>query len=226
MSGARASAVTGSRPDRHGRRALRTAAAGAAVGFLVAGLAACGADGRDMAKPSDSQTTTSVVRGASTSSTAPGVGTPAAAFTLSTGAFASGAAIPDRYTCNGMDASPDLAWTNVPAGTVELAIVVDDPDADGFVHWVVAGLDPATTGLAENQVPSTAVQAKNDFGNPGWAGPCPPEGSGVHHYQFQLFALGAPLNLDPSLQGPAAADVVRSGNVLNTTLLVGTVDAG
>jgi Raf kinase inhibitor-like YbhB/YbcL family protein len=203
---------------------LRATAAGVAGVALVAGLAACGADDRDMAEPSDSQTTTSVVRGATTSTA--GIGTPAAPLALTSTAFAPDAAIPDRYTCKGMDASPDLAWTNVPAGTVELALVVDDPDANGFVHWVVAGIDPATTGLAENQVPADVVQAKNDFGNAGWAGPCPPAGSGVHHYQFQLLALGAPLNLDPALQGPDAVSAVHGGNVLGTATLVGTVDGG
>jgi hypothetical protein len=198
------------------------------VGAVLAlGLVACGAGDRDMAKPSADQTTTTFVRGTSTT-TAPGqvVGTQPATFQLTTTAFAPDAVIPERYGCDGMDASPDLAWANVPAGTVELAIVVDDPDADGFVHWVVAGLDPATTGVAENQVPANAVEARNGFGNTGWNGPCPPDGTGVHHYQFQLVALGAPLELDAKLRGVEAADAVRAGNVLNTTTLTGIVDAG
>jgi Raf kinase inhibitor-like YbhB/YbcL family protein len=200
------------------------AGAGAGVAALTLGLLGCGADDRTMDDPSASQTTTTFIRGTTASTAA--ADAPAAAFQLTSAAFAPNAVIPDRYTCDGMDAAPDLAWANLPAGTVELAIVMDDPDADGFVHWVVAGLDPATSGIAENQVPEGAVEARNGFGDPGWAGPCPPDGSGVHHYNFQLVALGAPLDLDPGLEARDAAEAVFAGQVLGTAALTGTVDAG
>jgi Raf kinase inhibitor-like YbhB/YbcL family protein len=126
-----------------------------------------------------------------------------------------------------MDVAPDLAWANVPTGTVELALVMDDPDAEDFVHWVIAGLDPASNGLGEGEVPDDAVETDNGFGEPGWAGPCPPEGTGVHHYEFELIALGAPLDLDSDLEAAdAAAEIRDSEAILSTTLLVGTVDAG
>ncbi len=207
-------------------RARTRALLGLALAMVAVGAAACGADDRDMAKPSESQTTTTSIRGTTPSSN-DGVGTQAGAFQLTTTAFAAGAAIPERYTCSGMDARPDLAWANVPAGTAELAIVTNDPDAQGFVHWVVTGIDPTATGMTEDQLPAGAVEAKNDAGKQGWSGPCPPDGTGVHHYQFQLVALAQPLDLDPGLQGKdAASAVLDASDVLGTAMLAGTVDAG
>src|SRR5829696_9745244 len=86
-----------------------------------------------------------------------GAGTPRAEralrepITVSSPAFPAGAAIPQRLTCDGDNRSPPLAWSGVPPGTVELAVVVDDPDAPRgtYMHWVVVGLDPASTELAE-----------------------------------------------------------------------------
>jgi Raf kinase inhibitor-like YbhB/YbcL family protein len=211
-----------------GRAAVPALALVGSVAGLT-GLVGCGSDDRDMAEPSTDQTTTTSVRGAPSSTAAVGTeeGSTEGVFQLTTTAFATDGPVPDRYTCNGMDVAPDLAWANVPTGTVELALVMDDPDADDFVHWVIAGLDPTSNGLGEGEVPDGAVETHNGFGNPGWAGPCPPEGSGVHHYEFELIALGAPLGLDPDLEAAdAAAEIRDSDAILSTTLLVGTVDAG
>jgi Raf kinase inhibitor-like YbhB/YbcL family protein len=211
-----------------GRAAVPALALVGSVAGLT-GLVGCGSDDRDMAEPSTDQTTTTSVRGAPSSTAAVGTeeGSTEGVFQLTTTAFATDGPVPDRYTCNGMDVAPDLAWANVPTGTVELALVMDDPDADDFVHWVIAGLDPTSNGLGEGEVPDGAVETDNGFGNPGWAGPCPPEGSGVHHYEFELIALGAPLGLDPDLEAAdAAAEIRDSDAILSTTLLVGTVDAG
>jgi Raf kinase inhibitor-like YbhB/YbcL family protein len=201
--------------------ALATGVAG------LVGLVGCGADDRDMAEPSVDQTTTTSVRGAPATTAAVGTEATEGIFQLTTTAFATDGPIPERYTCDGMDVAPDLAWANVPAEAVELALVMDDPDAEGFVHWVIAGLDPTSNGLGEGEVPDGAVETDNGFGNPGWAGPCPPDGSGVHHYEFELFALSEPLELDPDTEAAAAADEIRSDEaIIGTTLLVGTVDAG
>jgi hypothetical protein len=186
------------------------------------GLGACGADDRDMARPSSSQTTTTFIRG--TTTTAAGASQPAALH-LSTSSFPPDGVIPDEYTCNGIDVPPELTWTNVPAGTVELALVMDDPDADGFVHWVVTGIDPAATGLVGGRLPEGAVEANNDFGNPGWAGPCPPDGTGVHHYRFQLYALQAPLGLEAGTDAGEATQAVLDGSILQQAALGGTVEA-
>jgi Raf kinase inhibitor-like YbhB/YbcL family protein len=120
--------------------------------------------------------------------------------TVSSTAFADGAAIPQRFTCTGENLSPPLRWSGVPEGTAGVALVVDDPDAPRgtFVHWVVVGLDPATEGLAEGAVPAGARQLPNSAGDAAWTGPCPPGGS-AHHYRFTVYALAR----EPEVAGDA-----------------------
>ena len=123
------------------------------------------------------------------------------AFALHSSAFAPGAEIPRRHTCEGDDVSPPLAWSDPPAGTQSFALVVDDPDAPDpkapkrtWVHWVVYDLPASAHALAEDagsSPPSGARVGKNDFGRAQWGGPCPPIGR--HRYFFKLFALDAPL---------------------------------
>jgi Raf kinase inhibitor-like YbhB/YbcL family protein len=101
--------------------------------------------------------------------------------------------IPERYTCDGVNVSPELNWEGVPEGCVTLALVVDDPDAPGktWVHWVMWNIDPALGGLAEGVSVEEigAIGGKNDFGKYVYGGPCPP--SGTHRYRFTLYALSA-----------------------------------
>jgi hypothetical protein len=98
-------------------------------------------------------------------------------FTLSSSAFTPGQPIPARHTCDGEDRSPPLEWSNVPAGTRALALIVDDPDAPGgtFTHWLAWGLDPEAGGVAEGE-PAPA-EGRNDFDVVGYRGPCPPPGT-------------------------------------------------
>ncbi|MGH9133016.1 MAG: YbhB/YbcL family Raf kinase inhibitor-like protein [Ilumatobacteraceae bacterium] len=105
-----------------------------------------------------------------------------------------GAEIPLLNTCDGDDVSPALSWTGVPDGTVELALVVTDDDADGFVHWIVTGFDPAFGSMLEGQVPQGAREWPNGFGELAWNGPCPPGGS-PHTYRFELHALNQQLEV-------------------------------
>ncbi len=102
--------------------------------------------------------------------------------------FANNAAIPRDDTCAGPGNRPALAWRGVPVGTQSIAVVVDDPDAPkgDFVHWVVIGLTPQTTGL--DGIPAGAHELDNTGGTRGWTPPCPPPGS-VHHYHFTVYAL-------------------------------------
>src|SRR5688572_20049721 len=129
-----------------------------------------------------------------------------AGITLTSPAFADGEAIPERHTCSGEDVAPPLAWSGVPDGTAELALLVEDPDAPGgtFVHWVLAGLDPSSGGLAEGTVPAGAVEGRNGFRRRGYGGPCPPPGR-PHRYVFMLFAAAEPLGL----RGRPTADDLR-----------------
>lgn len=123
------------------------------------------------------------------------------ALPMSSPAFQDGDRIPIRYTCQGQDVSPPLAWGELPAGAKSLALIMDDPDAPGgvFTHWVFFNIPSDTRQLpeallAQPQLPSGALQGKNDFGRIGYGGPCPPPGS-PHRYRFTLYALEQPLDL-------------------------------
>ena len=136
--------------------------------------------------------------------------------TVSSPAFAAGAAIPERFTCEGDNRSPPLRWSGVPAGTVEVALVVDDPDAPRgtYVHWIVIGLDPASTELAEATVPPGSRQARNSAGKAAYTGPCPPGGP-AHHYRFTIYALqrspdvGGDASPETTIQAIEAAATAR-----------------
>ena len=130
---------------------------------------------------------------------------------LSSTAFEDGGSIPSRFTCDGDDIAPPLAWSSTPEGTAAFALIVDDPDARGWIHWVVADIPPDLASSSEGASPGT--DGRNDFGRNGWGGPCPP--SGNHRYVFELFALSAPLELPAGF----SADELRSameGKVLGS----------
>ena len=122
------------------------------------------------------------------------------AMTLNSPAFKQDGQIPSKYTCEGEDVSPPLAWAGVPDGTKSLVLIVDDPDAPDpkapqrvWVHWVVYNIPPDVKGLRENAskagLPQGTVVGLNDFKKMGYGGPCPPRGHGLHHYHFRLLAL-------------------------------------
>lgn len=139
--------------------------------------------------------------------------------TVSSSAFTDGADIPRRYTCDGEDLSPPLDFAGIPAGTQELALLVEDPDAPGgvFVHWVAWGIDPSKAAIAEGESPPSS--GTNAFGRLGYGGPCPPRGA-PHRYMFTVFALSEPLDL-PS--GASADDLRRAvaGKVIDEGRIVG-----
>ncbi len=120
----------------------------------------------------------------------------AAGFTVTSDAFGDGERIPSVYSCSGRNTPPPLRWSGVPGGTGSLALVVDDPDAVGglFTHWVVTDLPPSATELT-GALPDGAVVSRNSAGHAEYLGPCPPAGSGEHHYRFRLFALPDRLGL-------------------------------
>jgi Raf kinase inhibitor-like YbhB/YbcL family protein len=127
-----------------------------------------------------------------------------AAMTLASPSFGEGDPIPTRHTCDAEDVSPALSWQGAPAGTAAFALVVDDPDARGWVHWVVYDIPGGTTGsLPEGVRPNDRPpQGMTSFGRTGWGGPCPP--SGTHRYVFTLYALSGRIGLSGS---PTAAQV-------------------
>jgi Raf kinase inhibitor-like YbhB/YbcL family protein len=126
---------------------------------------------------------------------------------LESPAVRNGAEMPRRFTCDGAGASPPLRWSGVPTRARELALIVEDPDAGGFVHWTVLGIPPGAGGLAQGGVPAGAVQTKNSFGQTGWGGPCPPKGSTPHRYVFVLYALDRRLGVN---RGAAPQEVGRA----------------
>jgi Raf kinase inhibitor-like YbhB/YbcL family protein len=154
------------------------------------------------------------------------------ALSIRSSAFEDGAEIPLRYTCEGDDDSPPLAWSGVPAGAKSLALVVDDPDAPDpaapkmtWVHWIVYDLAPAVTGLAEGPrhapLPAGAREGRNDWRRTGWGGPCPPIGR--HRYFFKLYALDAELG-DLGTPTKPALERAMEGHVLAKAELVGTYE--
>jgi Raf kinase inhibitor-like YbhB/YbcL family protein len=145
------------------------------------------------------------------------------ALTLTSPAFADDALIPSRHTCDGDNVSPALVWSEVPAGTAELVLLLEDLDGPGGsqVYWVLYGLDPASGGLEEGKVPVGAVGGKNDYGRTDWAGPCPPFGGRPHRFVFTLLALSEPSGLAEGASPRNDLPYALSGKVLAQAQLTG-----
>ena len=144
-------------------------------------------------------------------------------FTLRSEAFADGDWIPRRFTCDGEDLSPPLAWSGVPEGTESFAFVVDDPDAPRgtFTHWIVFDIGQEARRLDEGVLPGIAGRMlPNDFGHPRYGGPCPPRGHGPHRYRFTLYALNIPVL---RLHGDTRADFDQAvtSHTLGSAVLTG-----
>jgi Raf kinase inhibitor-like YbhB/YbcL family protein len=145
-----------------------------------------------------------------------------ASMQVSSEAFADGQAIPGRYTCDGRDVSPPLSWSPA-SGASEYELVVTDVDAPGggFVHWAVFGIPPEQHGFAEGARPG-GVELRNDSGETGYRGPCPPSEDGPHRYVFTVYAVrGGPAPPEPgTLPRDAVAAisccVVARGSVTGT----------
>ena len=139
---------------------------------------------------------------------------------ITTSAFQEGGTIPEKFSKNGQNVSPELRIEGAPAETKSLALIVDDPDAPVglFTHWLVWSIDPQTTRWGENSVPAGALQGTNDFSKKGYGPPCPP--SGTHRYVFKIFALDRPLELKV---GAHRADVegAMRGHILAQGELIG-----
>ena len=140
-------------------------------------------------------------------------------------AFTADGMIPSLYTCDGQDISPDLHWDAPPTGTQSRALIVDDPDAPGeiFVHWVLYDLPPEIHQLPkaiapQADLPGGGVQGKNDFGNLGYGGPCPP--NGIHRYFFKLYALDRQLGLKSGAT-KAQLEAAMNGHILAAAELIG-----
>jgi Raf kinase inhibitor-like YbhB/YbcL family protein len=160
----------------------------------------------------------------------PVLGGVAMALTLTSAAFGPNGDIPTKYTCEGDEVSPPLAWSGVPAGAKSLVLVVDDPDAPDpkaprttWVHWVLYDLQPTQTSLPEgagrSPLPGGARDGLNDWKRTGYGGPCPPVGR--HRYVHKLYALDTTLG-DLGAPTKATVEKAMAGHVLEKAELIGT----
>jgi hypothetical protein len=151
---------------------------------------------------------------------------PAGDFTLTSERFVEGQPIPEKFTCEGQNVSPALAWTDPPSGTETFALIMDDPDAPGdtWIHWVLYNI-PGGTSFMPDALPGQGGIAYvgnhgiNTAGNTYYEGPCPP--SGTHRYFFKLYALDTALDFASS---PDAIELTAAmqGHILAEAQLMGT----
>jgi Raf kinase inhibitor-like YbhB/YbcL family protein len=135
--------------------------------------------------------------------------TPSGDIVVASDTFAEGDGVPLENTCEGDDVSPPLSWSGVPDEAASVVVIVDDPDAGGFVHWVVFDIPPEVEDLPidvpdGDEVETGGKQALNDSGEVGYSGPCPPLGE-EHTYRFRVLAVDAMLGLEP---GVAASEAI------------------
>ncbi len=116
------------------------------------------------------------------------------------------------FGCTGDNVSPELHWSNAPKDTKSFAVTVYDPDAptgSGWWHWLIFNIPPSVTSLPASAgkadgtgAPQGSIQSMTDFGQPGFGGPCPPQGDKPHRYIFTVFALKVDqLPLKPEASG-------------------------
>jgi len=139
------------------------------------------------------------------------------AMELTSPSFENNMMIPQEFTCQGEDISPELRIADIPEGTRQLVLIVDDPDAPvgTWIHWVVYGIEPRNI-IQKGEIPG--IQGMNDFQRKDYGGPCPP--SGKHRYFFKLYALDTDLPLAPGL---TKAEVLKEmeGHILDQSELIG-----
>lgn len=179
-----------------------------AAALVVLGASACNDDGRTLAPASTAPVP-------QTTSTTPDV----RQLTLTSPAFDDGGFLDPTFTCDGIDVSPPLAIAGAPDATVELAVVVTDANAGGYVHWVIAGLAPDLRMLESGQIPVDARVIAGDGGVEGWQGPCPPAGDEPHAYEFALHALAEPSGLAPDVDAKRAAQLLQEAALASDSIV-------
>src|SRR5437868_518490 len=139
---------------------------------------------------------------------------------ISSPAFQEGGTIPEKFSKNGQNVSPELRIEGAPAEAKSLALIVDDPDAPVglFTHWLVWNIEPKTTEIPEARAPGGSVQGKNDFGDASYGGPQPP--SGTHRYYFKIFALDKTLDLKAGAKR-RELDAAMRGHIVGQGELMG-----
>lgn len=147
---------------------------------------------------------------------------------LTSTAFLHEGKIPSKHTCDGLNVNPPLSVADIPSNAKSLVLIMDDPDIPDFVkqkygiqvwdHWVLINIGTNVSEIAENSVPSGAVQGKNTGGKNAYGGPCPPDKE--HRYFFKLYALDTKLDLN---EGTTKAEVEKAmqDHIIAETVLVG-----
>ncbi len=193
--------------DPHRRSTLAPSLlARAALAMAVLALASsCATNFRTMRKPAPGATAPVTATTATTATTTqPVIATESPTlFELSSTSFQPGGSIPATYTCDGPGSSPALAWSNVPPHTVELVLAISDPQASSALQWMVAGINPATTGVAAGATPAGGVVLANRAGAHAYAPLCPAKGQD-DTFEFTLYALTRPSGLTASSDATAA----------------------
>jgi len=142
-------------------------------------------------------------------------------FTLESEAFDNGEVIPRKYGYKNGNQSPPLKISGIPENTLSLALIMDDPDAMGvvgkvWVHWVLWNINPSTTELKENSIPSDCLEGKTDFGEIGYGGPAPPDKE--HTYIFKLYALDQKLDADKGSTKKQIEEAMKNHIIAETRL--------
>jgi hypothetical protein len=146
---------------------------------------------------------------------------------LTSSSFEADGDIPTKYSCDGANVSPALAWTDAPAATRGFALIMDDPDTPkgAVTHWLIYDLPVGARSLPEG-VPTSkkladgSMQGKNVRGKSGYTGPCPEKGGPAHHYFFKLYALDAKTNLKPNAK-KEEVEAAMKGHILAKAELIG-----
>ncbi|WP_372627607.1 YbhB/YbcL family Raf kinase inhibitor-like protein [Arsukibacterium sp.] len=135
----------------------------------------------------------------------------------------------DGFGCGGDNVSPMLEWHNPPQGTKSYALTVFDPDAptsSGFWHWLVTDIPSDATGLAKGagkgRLPPGCRSFRNDYGSKDFGGACPPEGHGMHRYQFTVWALPEETLAVPDDASAAVVSFMLNANALGKATLTAT----
>ncbi|MBI2443248.1 MAG: YbhB/YbcL family Raf kinase inhibitor-like protein [Candidatus Levybacteria bacterium] len=139
-------------------------------------------------------------------------------------AFENNGNLPKKYTCEGEGSNPPLAFLDVPRGTKSLALIIEDPDAVSkkpWIHWVLFNISPNVRFIKEGSEPSNSQEGVNDSGENAYGPACPPVGSGVHHYEFRLFALDEKLEDMPDFTDKDMLVEAMHGHVLEQANLIG-----
>jgi len=168
-------------------------------------VAACGDDGRTLAPAPPTTTTTAPPAMESPSSVTE--------LRLASPDIADGGTIDPRHTCDGANEAPTLLVTGAPTNAAELAVAVVDLDADGAVHWLVAGIPGDVEVVDPALLPAAAVLGRAFDGTSGWSGPCPPPGDGPHRYEVRAYVMAESVGLAADVDGQVAVDALEAAAV-------------